>query len=131
MSHNSLDMSGTWDGVFTYPQNALPTTPFLAQILERAGMFSGQTQEPDLYSSKAAKAVLIGHRAGRAVDFTKTYDHHDKGYSSPVDYVGQLSDDGGTVTGSWTMQEWSGTFEMIRQSTIEVGDQREEPAEVG
>jgi hypothetical protein len=32
-----------------------------------------------------------------------------------VDYVGQLSPDGMSVSGIWSLLEWNGTFEMQRE----------------
>ncbi|NQX94653.1 MAG: hypothetical protein HRT64_07020 [Erythrobacter sp.] len=123
-----LNLTGKWDGVFKYPQDYAPVTPFLAEIVEEAGAFSGATIEPDLYKASPADARITGHRSGRSVDFTKTYVGRWQGYQSPVDYVGQLSEDGLTITGVWSLKEWNGTFEMTREAGLEVG--LEETAEV-
>ncbi len=130
MPSDPLNLSGTWDGVFSYPDNALPTTPFLAQISDHAGLLSGTTVEPSIHDDMSEQAVLAGHRAGRTVDFTKIYDQRGEGYDSPVDYVGQLSAEGDVITGSWTMQEWSGTFEMVRQSLLQLEEPVRETTEV-
>lgn len=60
-------------------------------------------------------AMISGHRSGRSVDFTKTYIDPPQGYENPVDYVGQMSRDGMTVTGMWSLAEMNGTFEMHRE----------------
>lgn len=122
------NLTGKWDGVFQYPQDHMPTTPFLADIIEEAGAFSGTTIEPDLYGGASANARIVGHRSGRSVDFTKTYQSRDAGYQNPVDYVGQVSEDGLTITGVWSLKDWNGTFEMTREAGVEVS--REEVAEV-
>jgi hypothetical protein len=59
-------------------------------------------------------AMVSGHRSGRSVDFTKIYIDPPQGYENPVDYVGQMSRDGMTVTGMWSLAEMTGTFEMQR-----------------
>ena len=123
-----LDLTGKWDGVFQYPQKHMPTTPFLAEIVEEAGAFSGTTIEPDLYKDSPAGARITGHRSGRSVDFTKTYGNRQRGYENPVDYVGQLSEDGLMITGVWSLREWNGRFEMTREAGLEVA--QEETAQV-
>ncbi len=60
-------------------------------------------------------AKVSGHRAARSVDFTKIYIDPPQGYENPVDYVGQMSRDGMTVTGMWSLAEMDGTFEMHRE----------------
>ncbi|MEM6474946.1 MAG: hypothetical protein AAF687_02135 [Pseudomonadota bacterium] len=125
-----LNLSGKWDGVFKYPQSDMPTTPFLAEITEDAGAFTGTTIEPDLYGSPAANARLIGHRSGRSVDFTKTYIRAGLGYENPVDYVGQLSDDGQTIMGVWSLLEWNGEFEMTREAGIKIEAEERAEAEI-
>ena len=130
MAQDPLNMTGSWDGVFAYPRDALPVTPFVAEFSDLAGSLTGSTLEPDLYRSEAARANLVGHRAGRSVDFTKTYDRRGREYASPIDYVGQLSADGQAITGSWTMQDWSGTFEMTRQISLSVEQEQYETVEI-
>ena len=113
-----LNLTGKWDGVFQYPNDTMPTTPFLADIVEEAGAFSGTTIEPDLYKSASADARIVGYRSGRSVDFTKSYGSRKDGYQNPVDYVGQLSEDGLTITGVWSLKDWNGTFEMAREEGL-------------
>jgi len=60
-------------------------------------------------------AMVSGHRAARSVDFTKIYIDPPQGYENPVDYVGQMSRDGMTVTGIWSLADMNGTFEMQRE----------------
>ena len=115
-----LNLSGKWEGVFSYPQSVGPTTPFVAEIAEQAGAFEGSILEPDLYHSSSMRARITGHRAGRAVDFTKTYLGKAAGYEHPVDYVGQLSEDGQRMAGVWSLLEWNGAFEMTREAGLEV-----------
>jgi len=117
--NDPLNLTGKWDGVFKYPRD-LPTTPFLAELSEDAGAFTGTTMEPDLYKPSSAGAIVSGHRSVRSIDFTKTYQRKDPGYSSPIDYVGQMSEDGQRITGVWTMQDWDGEFEMHREAQLEI-----------
>lgn len=87
------------------------------------GSLSGQIIEPEQFygTTKTLKAVLKGSRSGRSVDFTKQYIDAPEGYEYPVDYVGQLSEDGLTVSGVWSLLDANGTFEMHRD-LAEVGE---------
>ncbi|KLE33893.1 hypothetical protein [Aurantiacibacter luteus] len=65
----------------------------------------------------------MGVVAGDAVDFTKTYARASFGYENPVDYVGQVLDDGERITGVWSLLDMNGTFEMTRHaSRAEAGE---------
>ncbi|MCL9982710.1 MAG: hypothetical protein NBV60_06095 [Erythrobacter sp.] len=112
-----VDLSGTWDGVFAYPDvpDAGPVTPFLAEITEQGGRISGTIIEPNEFRPATAHASLEGVHAGTSVDFLKTYHMAGEEYDEPVAYAGQVSDDGNVITGHWMMSDWSGPFEMVRQ----------------
>lgn len=125
------DLTGTWDGQFAYPAGTGPVTPFLATITQSGGNFSGSIIEPDLYRPSATtEAVIAGVVAGAAVDFTKTYRKASMGYENPVDYVGQLSEDGNRIWGVWSLLEWNGTFEMTRSESVKVEEEARATEEV-
>lgn len=110
-----LDLTGQWNGTFAYPGSAGPATPFVAAIDEIAGYFTGSINEPDLFTGAVIVAAITGTRSGSSVDFTKTYGASASGaYDNPVDYVGSLSPGGTIVTGVWSLLDWDGTFEMVR-----------------
>ena len=110
-----LDLTGQWNGTFAYPRSAGPATPFVAVIIESAGHVTGSISEPDLFTGAVIEAAIAGARSCLSVDFTKTYCASASGaYDNPVDYVGSLSGDGKVVTGVWSLLDWDGTFEMIR-----------------
>ena len=123
-----LDLTGKWDGAYKYPRSYGPTTPFLAEISESAGSFDGTIIEPNLSNAGSVEARVVGYRSGRSVDFTKTYVNPDQGYENPIDYVGQLSVDGLTITGVWSMLDWNGQFEMTRDAGRQI--EAEETAEI-
>lgn len=111
-------MSGEWEGTFTYPGGDA-TTPFSARIVETAGRFAGSIIEPDMYApANPITAEIVGNRDTRSVDFTKIYIDPEEGYENPVDYVGQLSPDGLTVSGIWSLLDMNGTFEMYRDAGL-------------
>jgi hypothetical protein len=120
MTAAPLNISGLWMGSYSYPGGHGPTTPFLARISDDSGALSGTIIEPNTMgpSSDSLEAVLSGSRQGRSVDFTKTYDGASDA-AHAVDYVGQLSADGDTITGVWSLAALDGTFEMYREAVWE------------
>src|SRR5262249_298773 len=113
---DGLDLSGAWDGVYSYPRDSR-TVPFVAHLMERAATLTGTTQQTG--TRGAAKGGKIGRtrqgrRDARAVTFLKLYDGRHEGYDS-VHYEGRLSADGSEIAGRWTIPGgWSGSFLMIR-----------------
>ena len=119
------DLTGDWDGTLTYPGGQYPT-PFRAKFAENQGSFSGSVIEPDAYRPAATlEASCAGVRDARSVDFTKTYVDAPRGYENPVDYVGQLAPDGMTVTGTWSLLDINGRFEMHREMKVEEEEEAE------
>ena len=131
MSVDPLDMTGMWQGTYVYPAHVGPTTPFVAVLREEDGRLTGTTMEPGpsgFPGSEELNAELAGSRSGRSVDFIKTYDG--QVWDDVVDYVGQLSPDGPTVTGVWSNNDLDGTFEMHRDMTLEELVETEEAVEL-
>lgn len=120
MSGDRHDLTGQWHGTFSYPAFAGPTTPFVCNLIDAGGRFTGTTLEPnatgDPGEPEELEADVIGTREDRAVDFTKTYGGTMWNHS--VDYVGQVSEDGGTITGVWSVDQLDGTFEMHRDTSL-------------
>lgn len=116
MTKDSLDLTGTWDGVFFYQDvpDAGPTTPFLAIINETSGAFSGTVIEPHEFVEGTISATIHGHRQDRKVAFSKDYETEDEDYQATVQYAGTLSEDGDMISGEWSIDHWTGTFEMTR-----------------
>lgn len=114
------DLTGIWHGDFSYPAHAGPTTPFVARLEDVAGRVSGTIIEPHLATGATIEAHISGLRRGASVDFTKSYARGDGDYDTPVDYVGQVSVDGDTVTGMWSLLHLDGRFEMHRERSIGV-----------
>ena len=129
MAEAKVNLSGLWLGSYSYPSGGGPTTPFLARIEDHDGSLSGTIIEPNTIgaSSDELQAVISGSRAGNSVDFTKLYDGESDA-AHAVDYVGQLSADGNTVTGVWSLEETDGSFEMYREAVWE--EQAGQEAEV-
>lgn len=133
MGAGSHDLTGKWDGVFSYPNvpEAGPTTPFLATISDMGGVIKGEVIEPHETGGGTAHSTILGQRIGTSVHFSKNY--HDAGweYQATVEYFGTLSDDGDTIVGEWRIKHWRGPFEMVRETTRseEVADEAMETLE--
>lgn len=112
-----IDLTGTWHGIFNYPNDSIPPTEFTAEIRDSDGSFSGEISELDSDPNAFGQmlfALLIGQRLGSDVNFVKTYDND--GYD-PIIYEGTLADDLNEISGRWDIPRvWSGTFIMIRRS---------------
>jgi hypothetical protein len=108
-----------------------PTTPFVARISDRDGVLSGEIVEPNFIgrSSRHLAAFLHGHRAGSSVDFTKSYDGASDA-AHAVDYSGRLSGDGTSIRGVWSLADWDGSFEMVRDGVEEEAVERQEEVEL-
>lgn len=120
LDEGRLNMTGLWEGSFSYPGFRGPTTPFVARLQESGGALVGSIMEPDTMGRSAdeLEATLTGMRQGRSVDFTKTYDGSG-GASHAVDYVGRIADNGDRVSGVWSLADSDGTFEMWRDTNWE------------
>lgn len=120
MSKGSSDMTGRWDGTFSYPDvpEAGPITPFIVTLRDCAGLLKGSAMEPNEYRAGTAHATLIGQRIGRSVHFAKTYHGAGDEYGETVLYYGALSDDGENVSGEWRIDHWRGPFEMTRELSV-------------
>lgn len=131
MAFDPSDLSGEWDGRFSYPGGRGPETPFRARIDQADQRFTGTIEEPDLYlSGGSALATIVGISSAGSVDFTKTYRRAAQGYENPVDYVGQVSADGMRVAGVWSLLDMNGQFEMVRRAKVKREEGRVEESEV-
>ena len=117
MPDGPANLSGLWMGSYSYPAGQGPTTPFLAKIEDHDGSLSGTIIEPNMIgaTSDELQAVLSGSRQANAVDFTKLYDGESDA-AHAVDYVGQVSGDGNSISGVWSLAETDGFFEMHREA---------------
>ena len=110
------DLSGTWDGLYSYPSTLAPVA-FVAALNETAGWFTGTTEEvarSRFSSGQTLTATLQGRRSGVLIKFLKLYDASVSGYDS-VAYEGNISANGTEIEGRWTaLGNWSGTFLMVR-----------------
>ncbi|WP_008318814.1 hypothetical protein [Leptolyngbya sp. PCC 6406] len=100
------DMSGTWLG--TYWQRGEPTR-FEATLVQGGNTLSGRI----LDDGPLGAAHLTGEVVGRRVQFTK---HYGAAPNSPIDYTGQLSEEGNYVHGQWRIgTSHTGMWEARRE----------------
>jgi len=121
MGTDCNDLSGRWDGTFSYPDvpEAGPITPFLATIQDRGGVINGSVIEPHEWREGTAHSVIVGQCIGQSVHFAKDYHGAGEEYRETVLYFGTLSEDGDTITGEWQIGHWRGPFEMTRDANAE------------
>jgi hypothetical protein len=113
---DGLDLSGVWDGLFSYPSRR-PPVMFVATLSESGAWLNGVIEEVATSGpSKGQKlsATVQGRRAGRSVSLLKTYDRVFGGYDS-VHYEGEINADATEIEGRWAIVDrLAGTFLMIR-----------------
>ena len=125
MADDARNLTGVWQGLYTYPHGQ--SVSFVATLIDSAGALSGSVHEPGCHGdapSGTLYATLAGSRSGSAVEFRKTYDGKVPRYRA-VDYAGTLNADATEVEGRWTISGmWSGTFLMIRPARKEESVER-------
>jgi len=123
MQANAEDLTGVWNGLYSYADGRSVT--FVATLIEHGSALSGATHEPCSFGRvRTLYATLTGSRQGRAVTFRKTYDSAVPGYHV-VDYAGTLNAEATEIEGRWTIAgAWSGKFMMIRESRTAVSAER-------
>jgi hypothetical protein len=110
------NLSGVWQGEFSYPRNR-PPIAFLARLTENDTWIHGVTEEKGAVGDARGltiSASLQGRRSGREVTWLKLYDACYRGYDA-VQYGGEINEDGTQIFGRWTIHaNWSGRFLMVR-----------------
>jgi hypothetical protein len=64
------------------------------------------------------------------VIFSKDYETDDEDYRATVQYTGTLSEDGVVIAGEWSIEHWTGTFEMTRSPSVAKIVSKQESAEI-
>ncbi len=131
----SLDLSGLWQGLYSYPQGrGRNPVSFSAKLKDADGWLDGATSEVGEVGAARGltiSATLQGRRTGRSVTFLKTYDGEFRGYDA-VQYAGEVRDGGDEIEGRWTVPgSWSGAFLMIRTSPAPAQQAAREVARIG
>jgi hypothetical protein len=121
-------LTGIWHGLYSYAAYREPVY-FVATLIDAGSFVSGTTHESEIGETGAPLtlfAAIEGSKAGKAVNFTKTYDGSG-GWEHAVAYEGRLNTDATEIEGMWHIgTKASGRFLMIRSrgATEEVARQR-------
>ena len=121
MDDGRHDLSGTWQGLYSY-RDARQPVAFVAVLIDAAGSLGGTTHErrrEDEAAGGYLYATLSGLHAASTVTFVKTYDGTG-GWEHSVIYEGTINEDGTEITGLWQVQDaWTGPFLMMRANNKE------------
>jgi hypothetical protein len=122
-----LDVTGVWYGKWSAESRLVKPNAFIAHLQENHGRIGGTITEPNLQQEGIHRADIDGMRSGADVQFVEQYDGTGR-LSHSVDYSGQVDSSGTSITGTWSLQRYSGGFVMTREqfSTDELEDEREE-----
>jgi hypothetical protein len=116
---NNRSISGEWLGIYYYSGTSQPNG-FQAVFIESSGAVEGNI----LDDGRLGEAQVTGTYAAPSVRFTKIYRATD-----PVKYIGTLSDDGNSISGTWQINAACfGTWSAWRNAEDEDDDklQRED-----
>jgi len=123
----NASLSGEWSGVFSYDLDARNSVHFSAKLTQDGARIVGTSEEiAELGEARGAaiSATLQGRRNGVRVSWLKLYDRMLKAYDE-VAYEGQVNEDATEISGQWRIPgNWSGTFLMIRTSSLMMAQQR-------
>jgi hypothetical protein len=131
MKGDGIDLSGAWNGVYSYLDWPDVVT-FVALLIDVGSGFSGTIHEYEgIVSARwiLLYANLDGRRDGSVVSFLKVYDGTG-GWKHSVEYEGTLNGDATEISGNWEVGGGSGKFVMRRAGAIEEAELRKalEPA---
>ena len=115
------DLNGIWSGSYGYPDRERHVS-FTAWLDDQAGAIGGSILEPNTFVDTLAAelaATISGARSGTDLTFSKTYDPGQGAHNHTIQYSGRINSDFTWIVGRWRIAgwfEWSGPFEMARQS---------------
>ncbi len=116
---SSLNLTGTWQGQYSYGDRNKSPVPFSAMLNENEAWLEGIVEE--IGTAGDARGLTIsasiqGKRSGRSVTWIKIYHRAFRLYDS-VQYKGEVSADGQEIEGRWQIGVSAfGRFMMIRQA---------------
>ena len=116
---DSLNLSGRWQGQYSYVGRRKDPGPFSAKLSESNSWLDGLIEEIGTageVKGRPLAATVQGRRTGRSVTWIKIYHGGFRLYDA-VQYAGEVSEDGQEIEGNWTIHGNSaGRFLMLRQS---------------
>ena len=129
MDAQSQDLTGVWNGLYSYPDGR--SVSFVATLIESGRTLTGSTHEPCVGRDCPARtliASLMGSRDGSGVSFRKTYEAAGPRFGT-VSYQGRLNAEATEIEGRWMIPGvWSGKFMMIRPLREALKEQHKQSA---
>jgi hypothetical protein len=114
-------LAGSWQGVYSYPDQGRDAVAFAMTLEVRGDTCRGRTEEPNSFAEPSVaylyadvECQLAGGTLSPRLLFRKTYDGTG-GQTHSVDYIGEVSPDGRSVTGTWRVGTQSGRFSLTKQ----------------
>jgi hypothetical protein len=114
------DLTGTWRGAYSYSNPGRPVE-FVLTLEVAGGACHGRTEEPNTFGHPSAPKLFANIQCSLTTGpgpprlaMRKVYDGTG-GQSHGVDYVGELSADGRSITGTWSLAGSSGRFTLSTQ----------------
>ncbi|WP_129468859.1 MULTISPECIES: hypothetical protein [Mesorhizobium] len=114
------NLSGSWQGIFSYLTAKKAPGCFSATISESDGRLTGEIHDEDgaVAAVRPSFATLEGRRVGRDVRFLKRYVSEAKKYAV-IQYLGEINDGATEIAGQWFVPgHSSGSFTMTRSKII-------------
>ena len=112
-----LNVSGRWQGQFSYDSGERAPTPFAAVLNELSLLLRGSVDDATSATDKLGRpipAAIEGRRDGRTIRFIKRYISATTRYR-PVDYRGEIDKSGARISGRWLIHDkMAGDFVMTR-----------------
>jgi hypothetical protein len=114
-------LAGTWRGVYAYANAGQRAVEFTLTLDVYGNMCRGRTEEPNTFGHRTAPklfanvecSVMVGTGPPRWT-MRKVYDGTG-GQSHGVSYTGEISSDGRSISGTWTLGGAPGRFSMTKQ----------------
>jgi hypothetical protein len=113
LGYSASDLSAQWQGVFFSGGEG---TSFSMTLIHDGQTIVGSVVEANLFGDPSAAFLLAdvsGTVRGGRITFEKTYNGVG-GQTHTVRYTGTVSRDGRRISGNWSLNGATGTFEMVR-----------------
>lgn len=113
-------LSGTWKGTYSYANPGQRPVEFVLTLEVVGSTCRGRTEEPNTFGHPSAPKLFANIQCSLTAGpgpprlaMRKVYDGTG-GQSHGVDYAGELSADGRSIAGTWSLAGSSGRFTLSR-----------------
>jgi len=115
------DLAGTWRGIYSYAGQSRSPVEFLMSLQVHGDTCQGRIEEPNTFGVPSVRQLyanvecqVVDGMASPRLKLKKTYDGTGGQFHS-VDYLGDISVDRRSVTGTWRLGTQSGDFSLTKQ----------------